>query len=113
MTRLRMMNMDRSKQREAIRRFILDHRMTLGVGNRIHHFLRKQESLPKARVHEEDVTLFKILPEALRVDMHREVFLPVMYPHPFFHHYIEFHDDASLATICHTAMQEKATAKGE
>jgi len=113
MTRLRMMNMDRSKQKEAIRRFIVDHHMTLGVGNRIHHFLRKQDTLPHARVHEKDVVLFKSLPEALRVDMHREVFLPVIWIHPFFHHYIEYHDDASLATICHTAMQEKAAARGE
>lgn len=113
MTRLRMMNIDRSKQREAIRRFIVDHKMTLGVGNRIHHFLRKQDTRPLARVHEKDVVLFKTLPEALRVDMHREIYLPVLYPHPFFHHYIEIHDDASLATICHTAMQEKAAARGE
>lgn len=113
MTRLRMMNMDRAKEKEDIRRYIIDHRMTLGVGNRINLFLRKQDSKLHARVHEEDVALFKYLPEALRVDMHREVFLPVLIPHPFFHHYHEFLDDASLATICHTAMYERALGRGE
>lgn len=113
MTHLRMMNMDQAKERNDVSKYILDHKMTLSMGNRINQFLSKRGSMKVSRIHEEHVSLFRCLPEALRVDVHREVFLPVLCSHPFFRGYYELLDDVGLSNICHTAMHERTSISGE
>lgn len=62
--------------------------------------------MAKRRVHEEDIQVFKVLPETLRLQLHWEVHMPTLLPHPFFHHLSEV-DEVSLLDICHHAMAEQ------
>jgi hypothetical protein len=105
MTSLRTMNLQKSKQRDNIRRYIADNRISLELGNRITAFLRSHNFMAKRRVHEDDIQVFKALPESLRLQLHWEVFHPCVVPHPFFHHFCES-DEPAMVELCHYAMAE-------
>jgi len=105
MTTLRRINLERSKEREAIRRYIAEKKVSVELGNRITAFLRRHNFMAKKRVHEEDIQVFKVLPETLRLQLHWEVYIPTLLPHPFFHHLCEV-DEKTVLDVCHHAMAE-------
>jgi len=106
MTTLRRLNFERSKQRDSIRRYVSENRVSLELSNRITAFLRTHNFLAKRRVHESDIQVFKVLPEPLRVQLHWEVYTPRITPHPFFHHFDSV-DAHGFLEICHLAMSEE------
>jgi len=62
--------------------------------------------------HEADLNVFKLLPDSLRLELHREVFLPVIIAHPLFYHYTSV-DDIGASDLVHVAASERATVAGE
>jgi len=107
MTKLRVMNHKRTEEKEFIKRYFTDNRISLELGNRISGFLRHNIYKHKKSVHENDIAVFKILPETLRCQLHREVYEPVVLWHPYFFHFGE-NDGRGLSEICHTACSEEA-----
>merc|ERR1712224_1195717 len=69
MTRLRVMNSERSTQLEYVRRYIADNKISLELGNRVSGFLRHYHYKHKARVKESDLVVFRMLPASLRVQV--------------------------------------------
>jgi len=110
MTQLRMINIERSKQASYIQQYITEKRVSLELGNRIYHYLRRNASTKK--VHECDVGALSLLSKTLLVDLHWEVYMPHIVPHPFFHHLSEADMDA-FVNICHSAMSEKSILAGQ
>lgn len=105
MTTLRRLNAERSKQSDSIRRYIADNRVSLELGNRITTYLRTHNYMAKKRIHEADIQIFKVLPESLRLQLHWEVYMPLLTTHPFFHH-LTISEEQGMVQICHTAMRE-------
>mmetsp|Transcript_19285 Transcript_19285/g.45031 ORF Transcript_19285/g.45031 Transcript_19285/m.45031 type:complete len:822 (-) Transcript_19285:279-2744(-) len=112
MMHLRKASYETTKQQDFVRRYIADKRISLDLGNRIIGFLRQRRynaTTFKRKLHEDDIDAFKILPDSLREDLHGEVYLPVISPHPFFHH-ISSVDSFSTARVCHKALSERSVA---
>lgn len=109
MTNLRRINMERSQQQSFIRRYIAENHLTIELGNKITAFIRTHNFMAKRRVHEEDVKVFKVLPEMLRWSLHWEVYSDKLMPHPLFYHIKDVHEEG-LFEVCHKAMSEVSLA---
>lgn len=112
MTHLHDVNMQHARQQEYLRRYICDNKVSLHLGRRIYEFVRQHCSTTKKRIHESDVTVFKVLPESLRVDLRCEVFVPVLLPHPFFNCCHKY-DRGLLSNICRFALSEVTVSIGQ
>lgn len=114
MARMRMINMDKHRLNDNVRRFILDHRLSLDTGARIQNFARTHDARTRSsKKHEQDVTILEHLPEGLRLDLHTEVYMPVLVPHPLFWHHFHCVKDHSLARVCDEAMRESYVSEAE
>eukprot|EP00747_Dinoflagellata_sp_TGD_P036442 gnl/TRDRNA2_/TRDRNA2_138473_c0_seq1.p1 gnl/TRDRNA2_/TRDRNA2_138473_c0~~gnl/TRDRNA2_/TRDRNA2_138473_c0_seq1.p1 ORF type:complete len:332 (+),score=35.63 gnl/TRDRNA2_/TRDRNA2_138473_c0_seq1:60-998(+) len=111
MTRLRDFNMEQSKQQEYVRQYLVDMRVSLELGNRINGFLRKHRSLAKQSLLESDITAFQVLPEMMRRDLHTEVYMPIITPHPFFFQ-LKNSDVHGFMNLCHLAMSQHSCETG-
>jgi len=112
MTQLHQSNRFKSKQREDIRRYISDNKLSLELGNRIVAFVRKHRAGSRKRVHEQEIEILKVLPESLRVQLHWEVYEPVLRPHPFFFNSLEV-DEGGVLDICHHALSEMSLGSSQ
>mmetsp|Transcript_43286 Transcript_43286/g.125125 ORF Transcript_43286/g.125125 Transcript_43286/m.125125 type:complete len:767 (-) Transcript_43286:168-2468(-) len=106
MTQLRRINEAQSRQYELARKYITDHKVQLELGNRVLGFVRRLLNQSKRHVHESDVPAFANMPESLKIELHAEVYLPTLLPHPLFFHHSQAGDQKELAMICHVAMSE-------
>mmetsp|Transcript_11469 Transcript_11469/g.33062 ORF Transcript_11469/g.33062 Transcript_11469/m.33062 type:complete len:546 (+) Transcript_11469:3-1640(+) len=111
MTHLRRLNEEQNRQHELARKYITDHKVHLALGNRVIGFVRQYIAGKKSRVHEVDVKAFMEMPKSLKLELHAQVYMPTLLPHPlFFHHHAS--EPKGLAMICHTAMGEKTLWRG-
>lgn len=111
MTNLRRINNERSQQQVFIRRYVTENQLSMELGNKITAFVRTHNFMAKRRVHEEDVQVFKVLPETLRLTLHWEVYSDKLTPHPLFYHTKEVNEE-TLFEICHKSMTEVSVATG-
>jgi len=110
---LRDRNAEMWLQQDRLAKYIADNRVSLELGNRIHSFARKHRStVAKKRVHEKDISVILIMPETMRVELHCEVFSPVLMPHPFFQQWLDV-DMHGVSNICHSAMSEISLSTGQ
>jgi len=106
MTHLRQINYEQARQQECIRRYITENTMPLELANRIYAFLRHHRRKVKGkRVHETEIKMFGSMPESLRMEIHVQVYLPALSPHPLFHHMREAHA-SGFFMVCHRAMSQ-------
>lgn len=111
MTRLHALNSEKERQKERVRRYITENRVSLDLGNCIYSFIRRSHDSQQKRVHMDDVGVFKYMPESLRVRLRYEVFTQVVKPHPFFH-CLGYIDEDALISVCHLATGETALQMG-
>lgn len=107
MTHLRSINLEYLRQREYVRRYITENKVPLELGNRIYSYVRQHGQSQRKRVHETDVAAFGGMPDSLRIDLHTEVYSPLLTQHPFFY-YLNTIDVETVKSICHTAMSESS-----
>jgi len=112
MTQLHQSNRKKGKQREDIRKYISENKLSLDLGNRIVAFGRKHNPTSRKHVHEDEIQILKVMPESLRLQLHWEVYLPVLTPHPFFFNCNES-DEGCMLDICHNAMSEMSLPSGQ
>lgn len=112
MARMRMLSIDSHRLIHNVRRFILEHRLTLDTGTRIQNFVRRNHEYLRRR-QETDFSILQQLPEKLRQDLRQEIFLPVLGTHPLFWHHCEYFQDESLVNICDQAMMERFVLESE
>lgn len=107
MNHLRQINEASFKQRSNLRRYIHENRLSLELSNRIIAFAKHLHVKTKLRVHEYEVDAFKVLPDSLRLQLHWEVYVPILSPHPFFYHCVE-HLEPFVLELCKNALYEKS-----
>jgi len=114
MIHLRKLTAERRQQVVDVRRYIMQKRLTLDLGNRITSFLRKHDynCVQNRVLHEEHIKAFKILPESLRTHLRCQVFLPRLDPHPLFS-LARKSDEALMVSIGSGAMSEMSMAVGQ
>mmetsp|Transcript_60003 Transcript_60003/g.134873 ORF Transcript_60003/g.134873 Transcript_60003/m.134873 type:complete len:833 (+) Transcript_60003:97-2595(+) len=107
MMNLQHANGERLRLKETVDRFITENELTLELGNRITHFIRRVHRLMRSCVHEEDIPQLKNMPTTLVIEMRQEVFMPVLRGHPVLDH-LGKHDKHWMARLCHLHVQQRA-----
>eukprot|EP00929_Paragymnodinium_shiwhaense_P004413 TRINITY_DN10532_c0_g1_i2.p1 TRINITY_DN10532_c0_g1~~TRINITY_DN10532_c0_g1_i2.p1 ORF type:complete len:851 (-),score=145.04 TRINITY_DN10532_c0_g1_i2:46-2598(-) len=113
MNRLNDLNKAAGKQRNDLRKFISDNRLSLELGNSIVAFARQRTMAGATRrVHQDQIDTFKVLPESLKHRLHWEVYAPITKVHPLFYHYVEFCEGFFLE-LCNEALAEKSLSTSQ
>jgi len=111
MTHLRKIKEKQTKMQEDLRKFIIDNNISPETSLQVHLFARRHITKHK-RVLETDLTFLKYMPENLRIQLHREVYLPATIKHPLFLR-ASLVDANGMEKVCHTAMAERSLLAGE
>mmetsp|Transcript_34445 Transcript_34445/g.78550 ORF Transcript_34445/g.78550 Transcript_34445/m.78550 type:complete len:802 (-) Transcript_34445:44-2449(-) len=108
---LRKMREEVSRQQDLARRYMSAKRVSLDLGNRVFGCLRESgfSAAQRQQVHISDVEAFQMLPDNIRLELHSEVFLPVLLPHSFFHCLNDMDRDV-MRRICQSAISEQTLA---
>lgn len=112
LTYIRKKNFERTEQMDLIRRYITEKKVSVDVGNRIYTCFKYKSNRNRATLHASDVPALQTLPETLSRRLSAEIFLPVMLPHPMFHHYHEVNLDG-IQHICHSGVSELSVMTAE
>lgn len=112
MTQLRQLKAQQHKEDVLMRRYLMEHGVSLELGNHILFFFRENRRFTKRkRLVEQDVKAFEQLPDSLRIKLHWEVYEPVILPHPLFFN-LSSQDPSGLVEISHRSMNEKILGQG-
>jgi len=112
MTQLHQVNKQATRQAENVRKYIHDNKLSLDLGNRIVSFARRAKNSSRRRVHESEIEIFQVLPQSLKIQVHWEVYSPILHPHPLFYNFADV-GDAVLLEICNTAMSEQSLSTSQ
>merc|ERR1712232_1290706 len=106
MTHLRNLNAEKHNENQSVRRYIMQHDLSIELGSAITRFLKQnRRTSGRRRLIERDVNAFKLLPEGLHMKLHWEVFEPAVLAHPLFHSLNNI-DHTGLVEICHRSIEE-------
>lgn len=108
----RQMNKETHKQRQALRRYIRENKLSLELTSRITAFSKNLNVRSRVRVHEYQVDALKMLPESLKLQLHWEVFVPILSRHEFFRLCADLFEPF-LLELCHTALSETSIRLGQ
>jgi len=112
MTQLRQLKATQHREDLLIRRYLMEHGVSMELGNHIMFFFRENRKFVKRkRLSENDVKAFDQLPESLKIKLHWEVYERVITPHPLFFH-LNVTDHNGLVEICHRSMSERILGAG-
>jgi len=104
MTQLSNMNHEQFIQEVSMRRFFHDNKVSVDLTDKVRSFLESTEV--NRRIFENDIPILKTLPERVRLQMHVEIYMPVLIWHPLLHTLSDIAEERMRA-ICHTAMSER------
>jgi hypothetical protein len=110
--KLRDISLDREKQEAQLRRYMTDHRISAGLSGDVTRFARVNYGKLKVRIHEDDVQLWKDLPVRMRVELHKEVYKPVLLRHRAMR-LLDNVAPMTLEYLCHLALGEQRYLAGQ
>lgn len=102
---LRTINMNRLMEEARIRKFLQAHDVSAKLVGNVQQFFGENYHLHKKRVHESDLKFFAEIPESLRIQLHEELYKPLLLGHLLFK-VISSSDMSLMRKICHLAMGE-------
>lgn len=112
MTQLQIIASRDARQLSTLRRFLQDNdissRLAMRVQRNAQWMLAEQQKV----VSENRVELFSQLSEPLRIDIHYELYGPVLKWHPFFRNYSQ-HNAPALRQVCHVAISQLKLCRGD
>lgn len=87
MTELRNLNSEKLEQCAMLRRYLRENRIDPSLMSRIWGWVEHKPNRPRRRTRAEDVAMLASLPRRLQVELHRQVYGPVLVEHPFFYRF--------------------------
>lgn len=114
MSYLMRVNARNMEEQLVLRRYLSQHKISAALVSRIMHLFSegRQKKSHIKRTKEEDVELFKLLPEKVRHELRIEVFTPVISAHPLFFRYNTVDPDAVMQ-LCTSCVKEQTVLVGE
>lgn len=91
--------LDYERQEARLRRYLLENRISKSVGNAAVRFVRVNFETLQSGVNEASIPMFNDLPLILRLELHRQIYLPMLRSHLVFE---QMHEDM-LDAVCHLA----------
>lgn len=98
---------ERMKEEEKIRNYLSQKRVSMQLGTKIWQSFRQNLITRRESMLERDISFFADMPESLRQQLHKEVRMPHLTMHPFYHQY-EALDITAMINICHVAVAEES-----
>jgi CRP-like cAMP-binding protein len=95
---LRDLGLDREKQEALVRTFVKERRISDNLSNKVIRFFRLNYNKLTLRKKESAIPLFNDLPIDMRIEVHKEVYRPMLRKHPAFP---LLFDEDSINSICH------------
>mmetsp|Transcript_27566 Transcript_27566/g.42988 ORF Transcript_27566/g.42988 Transcript_27566/m.42988 type:complete len:972 (+) Transcript_27566:69-2984(+) len=112
MTRLQMLGNKQNQQLASLRKYLgqvgISRRLALRVQRNAQHALREQSR----HLPEEKVGLLEMVSGPLRVELHFEMYSPLLRVHPFFDHYT-YECPQVMRKVCHTAATTAVFSPGD
>jgi hypothetical protein len=108
MTRLRKINDAQIRGEALLHRYLNEHHITRHLAARIIHLIKERNTHAGAEqlTKEEDVELFRTLPDSLKTDLRFEAYHSVLTSHPFFEYY-ENADTEAMRAVCRASVRER------
>lgn len=112
MTRLQIIAESTEREMSILRNFLHHHKVSPDLTMRVIRSARFAQELHAKNIVERDIALLGVISEPLRVEIHYQIYTPVIKAHPFFCHY---HASSSAATqkLCHSAIQVISLSMGD
>jgi len=112
MTQLYILGNQQSQQLNIMRRYLAQHGISKGLVLRVtrnaqHAMKMRQRATPEAAVG-----LMDLVSEPLRMELHYEMYFPLLGGHPFFSDYMK-HCPYVVRKICHAAMSTSAYSRDD
>merc|ERR1712039_1013979 len=77
-----------------------ENRISAAVCNQVLRFFRLNCKKLMGRMHEADISLFNDLPVQIRVELHKQVHMPLLLEHPMFKRFAA----NEMESVCHLAV---------
>jgi hypothetical protein len=112
MAQLANISKDRSQAEGNLRQYLCQNRISVDLGIRIRQYFRDNYEARRKRVHEIDIGFFGQMPESLKVELRREIYMPVITLHPLLCRYALV-DSAGSWLLCHLTMSQQSWLPGQ
>eukprot|EP00927_Polykrikos_kofoidii_P035122 TRINITY_DN29692_c0_g1_i1.p1 TRINITY_DN29692_c0_g1~~TRINITY_DN29692_c0_g1_i1.p1 ORF type:complete len:949 (-),score=102.17 TRINITY_DN29692_c0_g1_i1:51-2729(-) len=104
MTRLQILAGSNESHFAVLRQYLRYRNVSKGLARRVVRSATHAVKLQAVNTSERDVELLALISEPLRVEVHFEIYAPVLTLHPFFQHYSEVASGA-MRKLCHSAVE--------
>mmetsp|Transcript_113683 Transcript_113683/g.345850 ORF Transcript_113683/g.345850 Transcript_113683/m.345850 type:complete len:595 (-) Transcript_113683:119-1903(-) len=108
-TQLRKLQSDKATTKVGLRRYFLENKVSIELGQHIWSFLKSNHFQHKKRTHTQEIEVLKFLPPPLKKKLRQELYAPYITRVPFFYHYTAITSEG-LIEICYRAVSETAIA---
>lgn len=102
MTQLNIIGSHTSQQLSSLRRYLHQHGISSKLAVRVQRNAQSQLAESARNMPESQVALLQVVSEPLRVEIHLEMYAPVLMVHPFFRRYITECQQV-MRKVCHSA----------
>merc|ERR1712129_618356 len=112
MTRLQMLSNQQSAQMSQLRRFLSNKGISRALAWRVQRNAQHILSEQKQNMPEHTVTLFNLISEPLKAEIHLEVYSAVLMAHPLFCCFRDV-NPAGIRKVCHTCVSVVSLSVGD
>jgi len=103
MTRLYIITSQQTGQFKVLSRYLKEHGISRKLATRVQKNAQHTIEQQQRNVPEDDVELLKFVSAPLRVELHFEIYSPLLFAHPLFHR-LQESNPAVMRQICHSAV---------
>lgn len=104
MTRLQILAGSNESQFAILRQYLRNRSVSKALARRVVRSATHAVNLQAANTSEKDVELLAVISEPLRIEVHYEIYAPVLTQHPFFQHYGGA-APVAMRKLCHAAVE--------
>jgi len=112
MTRLHILSSHQSRQLSILQRFLNQSRISDALALRVQRNAKHAISEKQRLMPENDVELLRMVSEPLLLELHFEMYMPVLELHPFFSQYVNACPQV-MRKVCHQAMSTLLISAGD
>eukprot|EP00931_Biecheleriopsis_adriatica_P067312 TRINITY_DN41470_c0_g1_i1.p1 TRINITY_DN41470_c0_g1~~TRINITY_DN41470_c0_g1_i1.p1 ORF type:complete len:744 (+),score=160.80 TRINITY_DN41470_c0_g1_i1:59-2290(+) len=112
MTHIRSLKSAEIKQFSKLESFLQEHKISLVLSLRVRRYLEHNLNKQRRTPQEADIELFARLSEPLKIELHHEVYGPLIIKHPFFA-YFQSVNLYAMKSFCHTGIQSIQLCKDD
>mmetsp|Transcript_19935 Transcript_19935/g.56178 ORF Transcript_19935/g.56178 Transcript_19935/m.56178 type:complete len:837 (+) Transcript_19935:198-2708(+) len=112
MTQLFIMGGQQTQQLSVLRRYLALHGVSRGLAMRAQRNAQHVMNAQQRTMSEQAVGLMDLVSEALLIELHYEIYSPVLGMHPFFNDYMQVCPHV-VRKICHAALDMSANSQGD